>query len=86
MITLILTSSSLLEGIRQWYTDNVSSVIERVFGRFIPVLLVRPDQHKYYAYCRLCVGFLVSLIISIIFQSNFWIIYGVSYFLATQER
>ena len=47
---------------------------------------IRP-KYKFF-HCRLCVGFWVSIIVCLIMSdiNNILLVYGASYFLATQER
>jgi hypothetical protein len=74
--TVVITGSSLLAPARAW-------IIERT-----PRLQIT-DDHPHFIECRLCVGFWVSVAVCLAFGLPIWmvgLIYGTSYFLATQER
>lgn len=74
IITLIITSSSILEPIR----NKIKSLTTNLqFG-----------NNKHFVECRLCIGFWVTCCVCLYFNvmDNFFTIYGFSYFLATQER
>ena len=72
-LTFIITSSSILDYPRFW-------IIKRT-----PKLIARG---KHMLECRMCTGFWVSILVSLIFADieQVLAIYGASYFLATQER
>jgi len=76
IITAVITGSSLFHHAR-----------ER-FKHLTPWLAPAPN-HPHFIDCRLCVGFWVSLLVTTAI-CNPWpdafIVYGASYFLATQER
>lgn len=68
-----------------------ASILTKPRDRFIEATpWLQPDpEHPHFAECRLCVGFWVSIIVTIAAGLGFWgffIVYGASYFLATQER
>jgi len=76
ILTAVITGSSLLAPIRDRIIDRT------------PWLQITAD-HPHFVECRLCVGFWISLAI---WSATGWplcnlgLIYGASYFLATQER
>jgi len=73
IITLVITGSSLLLPFRAWFIQKT------------PWLQI-DDKHP--ITCRLCTGFWVSLAICLL-DLNFLhlaSVYGISYFVATQER
>ena len=76
IVTVVITGASLLEPARRMLREK------------IPGLQITP-KHPHFIDCRLCVGFWVSgaatLAMDLPWQSVF-LIYGTSYFLATQER
>lgn len=73
-ITLVITSSSIFERIRFY-------VIEKT-----PFLIIGSNRH--FIECRMCLGFWISIIICYSHnQINLILpVYGLSYFMATQER
>ena len=74
--TVILTAGSLLHAPRQ------------SFIRRTPWLRPNPE-YLHFAECRLCVGFWVSFLFACLLcdpLTDTLLIYGASYFLATQER
>lgn len=71
-VTLVLASSSLLEPFRLW------------FARLTPRLAV--GRHPHFINCRMCVGFWVAVVVCNTDYSMILPAYGLSYFLATQER
>jgi len=76
IVTVVITGSSLLAPAREWLIEST------------PRLQITAD-HPHFAECRLCVGFWVSVAVCLFFGLPFWavgLIYGASYFLATQER
>jgi hypothetical protein len=76
ILTVVVTGSSLLAPIRGWLLIHT------------PRLRITPD-YPHFVECRLCVGFWVSGAICLA-SGLPWpmvgLIYGASYFLATQER
>lgn len=74
ILTVVITASSLLSPVRNWLM------------RKTPRLKI--GDHPHFIVCRLCVGFWVSLALTLCFHSltDMFIIYGLSYFMATQER
>lgn len=76
ILTAVVTGSSLFYTPREWFKFRT------------PWLAPAPD-HPHFIECRLCVGFWVSLALAAIL-CDAWpdtlLIYGASYFLATQER
>lgn len=73
-LTFLLTSSSLLGQFRRYVI------------RKLPQL--QPTGHKHFIECRMCVGFWMSLFICSATHDLrlTFVVYGMSYFLATQER
>ena len=78
IITCVVTASSLFGPLR-----------ERV-KRATPWLVIGESKHP--IECRLCLGFWVSLLVCLctsppeLITINVLLVYGASYFLATQER
>ena len=73
VITLVLTGSTVFESFRQWFKKKT------------PMLRT---NHNHFIECRLCTGFWISTLVCLVNADiqNVFIIYGASYFLATQER
>lgn len=71
VLTFLVASGSILEPVRVWSL------------RFT---WLAPKVGKPFLYCRMCCGFWLSLLVAWHFNVNFFMIYGASYFLATQER
>ena len=74
--TAVLTGGSIFHKPRAW-------AIQRT-----PWLQPNP-YHPHFLECRLCLGFWVSLIFAAVFcdvWQDAFLVYGASYFLATQER
>lgn len=80
IITLILTKGSLFNKYRQQLIN------------ILPQLQMPPMQGEsgppHFITCRLCVGFWISTLVCLINADiyNILFVYGLSYFLATQER
>jgi hypothetical protein len=52
---------------------------------------MQPTGHKHFLECRMCIGFWCSLVVCLIINDYCYItdvmaVYGLSYFMATQER
>lgn len=73
VVTLLITNGSIFEPARRYLTST--------FKWMTPHAGALP-----FLYCRMCVGFWVSLFCAWYFDCNFFIIYGASYMLAKQER
>ena len=73
ILTLVVTSSSLTERTRAWITCHVS-------------WLKLSDRHPHFVDCRMCVGFWMVLLVCNTDYKMILPVYGLSYFLATQER
>jgi len=75
IVTLILVSGSIFFNFRVWLRERTP-------------FLFKGMPPKHFIDCRLCVGFWVSLLISVACGDwkLFPLIYGASYFMATQER
>lgn len=71
-LTFIVASSSIMDPVRRW-------VIQRT-----PYMKI--GNHKHFIECRMCIGFWASLIVCNVAWQMMLPVYGVSYFLATQER
>lgn len=72
-LTFIITSSAIFEHQRQWL--KVRTPWMHVQG------------HRHFIECRMCVGFWVSLVVcNANWSTMLFPVYGLSYFLATQER
>jgi hypothetical protein len=80
-VTLLLTSSEV--SVTTWHVFARERVIPR-FPDWGPLHYLL----NYFLQCRMCVGFWVSLGVTLIFRHPelFLPTYGASYFLATQER
>jgi 4-hydroxybenzoate polyprenyltransferase len=78
IVTLILAKGSIFNQYRQWLIDRTPYLQKPAMkGEGSP-------QH--YLVCRLCLGLIVSALFAWLFEANFFILYGASYFMATQER
>lgn len=75
IIACIVTQSTLFEGIR-------FKIKKLTHGSILD------KKPKHFIECRFCVGFWVSLLICVLYKdiANILMVYGASYFLATQER
>ena len=71
-LTFVLASSCLLEPFRTWAMAC------------FPRLRIGNNRHP--IECRMCVGFWISLIVCNVNWKMVLPVYGLSYFLATQER
>lgn len=76
-LTFIIASSAIFEPLREWLKPKT------------PWLKI--GNHKHMIECRMCMGFYCSLAVNMINYSqlnvlNILAVYGLSYFLATQER
>lgn len=76
IIAVIITASSILARPRTWL--------------IVRTPWLQPlEDHPHFIECRLCVGFWVSLTVAALWGlpgQLFFVVYGASYFLATQER
>jgi len=71
-LTFVVASSSILKPFRKWFISKT------------PWLKI--EERPHFIECRMCVGFWVTLAVC---NTNYGVIlavYGLSYFLATQER
>ena len=72
----VLAKSSLFDGCREWFkAKTVGTIFDKKPTHFIE--------------CRLCLTFWTSMLFSIVYFSSIYYtlpIYGISYFMATQER
>lgn len=71
-VTFVIASSSIAEPFRQWLMPRT------------PKLKIR--QHKHFIECRMCVSFWISLAVCNYDWRMILPVYGLAYFLATQER
>ena len=71
-ITFVVTSSSLFEPVRNWIM------------RKTPRLRIGTAKHP--IECRMCFGFWIAAVVCSLDYSMILPVYGLSYFLATQER
>jgi hypothetical protein len=74
VITFIIASSSVFEPIRSIIKSKLQ--------------ILQIGDNKHFIECRMCIGFWVSLIACVVANKLdlFFVVYGASYFLATQER
>jgi len=72
ILTVIITSGSIMEPVRAWVKTRIPAT----------------HQARHFIECRLCVGLWISLVVAVFYGTpeNILLIYGGSYFLATQER
>lgn len=71
-ITFVLTSSSILQPLRAMVMKHT------------PWFQIGMNRH--FVECRMCVGFWISAVVCFPDWHMFLPVYGLSYFLATQER
>lgn len=71
-LTFVVVSSSLFEPFRLRFAQRTPRL--------------RIGNNKHMIYCRMCTGFWVSVLVCNIDYSLILPVYGLSYFLATQER
>lgn len=74
--TAVITSSSLFYKFREWFKAKT------------PYLKLS-DKHPHYIECRLCVSFAVSVLMCGLYNLSLVYLlplYGLSYFICTQER
>ena len=71
-IAVVIASSSLFAGFRTWIMAKT------------PLLKIK--GHNHFIECRLCVSFWCSLLVCFGEWQLLLPVYGLSYFLATQER
>jgi len=73
IITAVIVRSNVLYGFREWFKKKTS-------------WLKRGGRH--FIDCRMCVGLYVSIGVGLAYSDiySILVIYGASYFLATQER
>lgn len=86
-ITLLLTKGSIFDPFRFWIKRKTPFWY---VSPFIPLFknYEYPDDAHHFCECRMCMGLWVCIFVCIYYQnlSDYWIVYGASYFLATQER
>lgn len=73
-ITFVLVDGAIFNRQRIW------------IGKKTPFL--QPIGGKHFLFCRMCVGFWVTLGVVLCYDNleSFFVVYGGSYFMATQER
>lgn len=71
-ITFVIASSSLFEPLREWIKPRT------------PRLKI--GNHKHLIECRMCCGFWCAVAVCNLDWNMLLPVYGLSYFLATQER
>lgn len=86
VITLIICSSSILDPPRQWLiskTPGLYSPFARFFSKY-----QYSAEAKHFVECRMCTGVWISVLVCIFYHSlaQYSIVFGVSYFMTTQER
>lgn len=74
-VTIIVTSSSIMEDFRSWFKHSTQGT-------------VLDKKPKHFIECRLCFGFWASVAICLLYEdvASMLVVYGASYFMATQER
>ena len=72
-LTFVVASSSLFKPLREWVKVRT------------PWLKISA-KHPHYIECRMCLGFLMSVIVCNTDWKMILPVYGLSYFIATQER
>lgn len=82
LVVLALTSYALT------FVIASSSIVEPTRKRIMTLApWLKIGNHKHFIECRMCVGFWVSLIVCNTSWATMLLpVYGLSYFLATQER
>lgn len=79
--TILITKGSVFNKLRRWAIEKTSWLQKDAMWP------ERGEQKPpHYFMCRLCLGALVSAVFAFGFDVNWFLVYGVSYFLATQER
>jgi hypothetical protein len=71
-LTFVIASSAIFEPFRVWFMAKT------------PRLKI--GEHKHMIECRMCVGFWMSLVVCNTDWKMILPVYGLAYFLATQER
>lgn len=71
-LTFVIASGSILLPVREWVKAKT------------PSLAIKENKH--FIECRMCVGFWCSVLVCNIDWKMILAVYGLSYFLATQER
>jgi len=71
-LTFVVASSSILEPFRRWFSMKTPWL--RIAG------------HKHFIDCRMCTGFWAAVLVCNTDWKMILPVYGLSYFLATQER
>ena len=80
IITAVLANGSVLNKLRRW------AILNTPWLQMKPMWPEFELLPKHYFLCRLCLGALVSAGFALGFDANWFLVYGASYFLATQER
>ena len=71
-LTFVITSSGILSHARSWLMAKTP--------------WLKPEGHRHFIECRMCVGFWMAAIICHDCLNLFLPVYGLAYFMATQER
>lgn len=72
IITKVMVDGSILEPFRLWLMRQTK--------------WMQIKGHPHFIVCRLCVGIWVSMFVGLWTECNVLLVYGASYWLATQER
>lgn len=75
IITAVIVNGNIFYSLREWIKPRTK-------------FLLKGNPPRHLLDCRMCTGFWVSLTIVLFYQNliMFPLVYGASYFLATQER
>lgn len=76
---VVLTKGSIFNSTRAWLIDKTPWLQKQAMWN-------RGELPPHYFECRLCLGALVSAVFAYGCDVNWFVVYGASYFLATQER
>lgn len=71
-VTFVVASSSLFEPFRRWFMRKTS--------------WLKIGQHKHMIECRMCTSFWAALLVCNTDWKMILPVYGLAYFMATQER
>jgi hypothetical protein len=85
-LTLILTTSTVLKPIRQWIILRTPHLYNPLNMNFSSQDITSDDLHL--VECRMCMGVWITFCACLYGQNldYYWVVFGASYFLATQER
>ena len=71
-LTFVVASSAIFEPFRAWFMSNT------------PRLKI--GKHKHFIECRMCISFWAAMVVCGTDWKMILPVYGLSYFIATQER